>query len=688
VNSGKINPFKPEEKTKAKEESKKSDESIKDKVVKLIDLEGFKDFDFAKEVTISEVEKTEDENGYCICGKTSIPSLHLKDVKVFAKQHPSVYGYKVYMVGFFMTSDYGVTQLYSSPTGPTKDLLDMLKFADGALIYTSADVVLQMDSLPPAMKAEFGNILGDSGYKSMRLSEGRNLFGNIVLGDAGAGKHLKKLLPESEKRLLIQGRLSKNKDEIFLRGLLPPFRPSFFPKDCKQVEPSIEFTGKPSVAVKMTMGLTLPEKQEMAAKVSFEVPLGPKGAIQLALALDGTWKNPFNITGLNVGNLVVSGKITIPEMAPTFGLAGDFRIGQKIVRVAANIPVTINLSSIGLLGAINNLGTKDLLMLFKDMGGPIEKIPFPEDAIGLNDVNVSFSAKADPVLKIPEGVSVKGQLFIKSTEVAHIDAVVSKARGIIMTGSAKKLELGPLVISGDGKDKKAGTDDDGAIIDIVFPYSKDSHAYISGMAELFGISREIMVLMDRRGMGFSFTDKIFNSWKSKVEVKGEVSKAHPDFQVKVVVESDLAKDMKDAVDKVTRGKTPGFVKKIFKNMFYLRSAGFDGSLNKTIKGDIPSFWIEFAALGKKFDKKFSANLSKPAEAVKDLAKETAKTVISRIKDFVKEYLKAIKDFFVKLFGGKNGNIKDLIKKYKDKDKNRKDPKYSDLAEKYGKYFKN
>ncbi len=686
--TGKIIPFLPEEKTKNVQESKSADESIKDKTLKLIDLEGFKDFDFASEVTVTDVEKTEDENGLCITGKTKVPSMNfVDDVYFFAKRHPSVYGHCVYLVGFFIPEKWEAKGLYGSVSPAMDKFLSMLRFGNGVLIHTSADVVLQLDSLPERLKKEFVPVLENSGYKSFRLSKGRNLVGNLLLDTGGACTHLKKLLPDDEKKLLIQGRLSKKTDELFLRGLLPPFRPSFFPKDCKQVEPSIEFTGKPSVGVKMSMDVTLPENQPMTAKVSFEIPISEKGAIEIAMSLAGEWKEPFKIKGLIVGNLVLTGKITIPEMAPTFGLAGDFQFGTKIVRVAAAIPVTIHMSSIGLLGAINEIGTQDLLMLFQKMGGKAESLPFPSDLLGFKDVEVSFSAKGDPTLKIQEGVCVKGELYIKSGEIANIDAVVSKSRGVIIKGSAKKIKLGPLELTGDGPDRKSGTADDCAIVDIEFPYSKSAHAFISGKLKIFGISRELKVLIDRRGMGFSFTDKIFDSWKSSVQVQGGVDGKKPDFNVKVEIESNLAKDLEDAVDKITRGHTPGFVKKIFRNLFTLRRAGFEGDLAKTIDGKIPKFWFEFSALGKRFDLTLSLDLSGPKQAVENMAKEAAKKVLSRVGDFVKEYLKAILEFFKKLFGGKKGKIDSIINNYKRAAGGSKPaPNYRALANKFGEYY--
>ncbi len=670
--AGKIFPFLPEEKAKADQESKADDGAIKDKTVRLSDLEGFKDYDWAREVMITEVNKTEDSNGMALSGKASVPKFKVKDVKVFVKQHPSVYGYKVYIFGAFFPQ-HEIKSLYDKPSSAVQEFLNLLSLEKGVFMHSSADVVLQMDSLPDHIRKDFDELVAGTGYKSFRLVQGENLVGNLKLEAGNATKHLKKMLPDTSKNLLVQGRLAKDPSQIFLQANLPPFKPSFFPKDCKQVEPAIQFTGKPSVGVRLNLDVVLPEKQPMTAKITFEVPLKPEGAIQLAASLEGMWKDPFKIKGLTVGNLVLTGKITVPAMSPAFGLGGDFRFGEKIVRVAASIPLSVNLSSIGLLGAVNALGTKDLLALFQEMGGKIEKIPFPEDVIGFKDVEVSFSAQADPVLKIPEGVSVKGKLYLRSDEVAKIDAVVSKARGVVILGTVKKLDVGPLSLSGDGLDRKPNTADDGAVIDILCPYG-DSHAYLNGRASIFGVGRDLKILVDRRGLGFSDRFKIFKSWESTVEVQGSTSLKKPDFNAKVEIKSDLAADLEKAVDDVTGGHTPGFVKKIFSNLFALRRAGFEANLSDTVvKGAIPSFWIEFAILGRSFNWNLDINLSDVKAAVKNMANKVGERVDERVREFVREYLKAIANFFKRLFGRRKGKIDDIMAKYRDNQSSYRDP---------------
>ena len=676
LSGSKLAQFLPAELKKTQEESKSNDARIKDNTLRLSDIEGFSQFDFAKDVSISDVVKTEDQYGFCYSGKASV--FGLKNVKVFAKKHPTSYGYAVYVFGAFFDK-YELKSHYDSLAGDIKDLVTVLSFEGGALIHGSENVTMHVNSLPTNIRSEFTEILKNSQHQALNLIKGANIVGTLKLASSGSLSSLKKLLPDN-MALTVHGHLAIAAKDMYFNALIPAFSPKLFPKDCKQVEPVLEITGKPSVGVNMSMEVTLPKNQLMKAKVGFGVPLKASGTLELYAALEGIWSNAFNIDGFKLGNLVFTANMKfVPTFSPTFGFAGDFRMGDKIVRVAAEIPATANPAEASYLGSINSLGTRDLLNLLREMGGNIQTLPFDPDLIGVKDVQVSVSTTGVPRLGIPQGYCAKGRLFIQSGEVANIDAIVSKARGISILGFTNDLKLGPLAITGTDPKK-------GAKVDIQFPYT-GAYALIDGKASFFGISDAIQLKIDRRGMGFVHEKAFSDAWRAKMEIIGSVDARNPDFKAKYEVKSDIGKELNKLVVDVLGGKVPKFVTRIFNSLLVLRKAGFDGSLAQTIDGNIPDFYVDLGVMGKNFTKRTNLNISSPKEALKNLARNLAdNVVIQRVKEFVKEYLAAILEFFKKIFGGRKDKMDSLLARYRNAGSAAPRIDYSGEARKLAIYF--
>ncbi len=673
LEKGKIPPFQPGAKSKNGEQSKAADEALKEKKsVCLADLEGFKLFDFAKEVVITDCVKTEDDDGFCITGSAKLDRYGLgTPVKAFAKVHPSIQGDHAYIVGFFFTNPWKATSFYSKIPDKLKSFLPTMQLDKGGLLFTSEDTVLQVESVPENIRKDVAELLGNTGHQGIRLSPGLNVAGRLNLGLGDGFKHLNKLLGGGQVDIVAQAYFPQNPEDLFVRALLPAFGKGIFPNEMTPAESTLEINGRPALSVETSLGFKLPKDQPVTGRLRFEIPLGPQGSMSMVAAIDGVWKNAFGRRNLDIGNLVLTGKIEVPSMAPAFGLAGDFRFGKKVVRIAASIPVTINLASMGLRGSINALGTEDILALMKELGMNVKSLPFPADLMGLQDVAVSVAGAEDKNLEIPQGIYGRATLCIKSDKVAAAEMAVNDG-GVEVQGEAKSLNLGPLSFSpGVGPDGVKGTKDDAKIVDVSIPADGSvGHAFFSGKASLFGVGRDLTVWIDRRGMGFSDAFQLFNAFTSKVEVQGNVSPSNPEFQAKVEIKADLAGKLESEVDNLTGGHTPGFVKKIFRNIFNLRRAGFEGVLSRDLlEGAIPKFWIEFGVMGEAFNFTLDVNLKDQVGAVKRLAGKAKDYVVDKVKKFVSEYLKALADFFGRLFGGRGDKLKALLDRYKNASNN-------------------
>jgi hypothetical protein len=198
------------------------------------------------------------------------------------------------------------------------------------------------------------------------------------------------------------------------------------------------------------------------------------------------------------------------------------------------------------------------------------------------------------------------------------------------------------------------------MVNIQFPL-RGCKAEIDGKASLFGVSDELSMILDRRGMGFSYQKSLACFWRVKVESMGNFDAAHPDFKVKYEVSSDLSGALQDAVKDI--GHIPGFVLRIFNHFIVVRKAGFDGSLASTIHGDIPDFYINVGVMGKDYTERSHIQIPQPPDAVNSLAHTVYNTAKSRIKDFVRKFLDALKGAWTKKGRAK---LRNLINEYQNK----------------------
>ncbi|MFC1744729.1 tectonin domain-containing protein [Candidatus Riflebacteria bacterium] len=643
------------------------------KTIALSTLDGFKNLPFANVIKLKEAnvfKKVIESNAFIfISGKASL--FGLTDVKAVGSTNVGLDGSLAFSLGLIFEQPWSVASRYSNKLPAfVKPAFDILKLNQGAIILSTAEQELESENMPPELVGYFQPVFATKkGEKvdefTLELGQGVNIYTGLRLDSSGPLQNFKKILKSAPTQVLLHGLLTQNPQEMFLKAKIGAMMmPSFMPKNFKSVQPTLEITGQPSLGLEMALKVGLPPKEnqpvDFFTRVSGPLAPSPDAALNIAGGMEGMWENPFNITGLSVGDVTLKAKIVLSTMSPAFGMGGTIHLGSKEVSLAAVIPVSQNVSSAAFKGSINEIGFQDLILLAAAMDSFVKSDKLPIKNIGLRNVSVSIAAVADDDLGIDQGVTVKGDLDLVAKKLAFVNVNVSKESGIIAMGSVKNLKLGPLSLTGDGMDRKKGTKDDGAVVDIALNLL-DQHFFIHGKGKILGIVRELKVLVEKLGMGFKFTDKIFNLYQADVEVKGALDVSKPEFYVKAQLKTDFFGALENLVDRATAGHTPDVVKKAFDNVITVDRASFEGGLQQLMSGKTPKLEVALRALGKSKTVTLQYDFSNNAKSLAALVKKIADIVIKEMKEFALKVAKFAKEAAEKV-------AKVSVKAYKETEK--------------------
>jgi hypothetical protein len=624
-----------------------------DHVLILSEVKGFSAIPFADEVRISGCKVEEIEDNTYISGRVSL--FGLQEVDSFATTYLDRYGKVGYILGVKFDKEYKLSQAIKNLPSGLKILVDLLVFNRGSILYSTTDYIVDsnhlmkpmVDFLTPAFTPKDGS---PPDLFRMELDQGLNLFGALRL-DSGILDSVRSAFAYTPKELLVNGVIgtkifSGDLGALQIKGILATIPvPSWMPNACKSIQPIIELNGEPAVALSLTLKVGLPnnEKEPVDFQGKVVLPLGSNQTIEFVGCMNGTWEDPFGIEGLSIGDLVL--KVVLGD--PAFGLAGSFKIGDKEVLLSAKIPLGASAGGVGFRGTINELHLGDLVDLVGSMGGPVQTGDLPLDQIGFRDVDIAIAGKTDKDLGLMEGLTLKGKLDIIKKELGIVNIHVSKKLGITIQGSLKKLNLGPLELTGDGPDNKAGTEDDGPYVDAALTLSA-AHFYLGGKVELLGISHEVQVVVAKSGLSFEFTDKIWKLYQANVLVAGGLNFKDPKFRVKAQLRSDFFGALENSVDVLTRDHTPAWAKAAFRNMFQVEKAGFEADLVDLKAGKSPTLSLVVSVLGmrKSFDMDY--DFVDDSKSLAKLSEKCAKMVLEELKSLGEKLLQLAEDVAVKI----------------------------------------
>jgi len=605
----------------------------------LKDLKPFEQFSWANKVSIRDCKSKKEGNYEEYTGKATF--FGLKDEDIFIVSTKDVYGVKCFIAGITFNRAWTPEDYYD---GDKKDevvkFLKILRLNGGSLIVSSSNVVLQSAQIPESFK-NFIKPTYSTTYTedfSLKLQLGLNLLGRLSLNE-GSLKKTADTLKYPDKEVLLHGVLFPSMDKIKLRAYFKRINtPDWMPEATKTIQPYIEFTGKPALNMGVTLKVELdgaPKPLEFTGAIA--IPANVNDSIVLMGKVSGFWENAFKINGFDIGDLAFK----FAPQTNSFGVKGTVKVGTRVATIAGQSPLRPD--KWGIRGRINELNLDDLIIVAQKMGGNVrhEDIPLPE--IGLRDLELMVSSVDDQDLGLYEGVIVNGRLLFNGDDIATIKARTWKLLGkpcIEAKGQANPLDIGPLKLDG-------GKSDVGPSFDIGLSLASQ-HCKIAGRAELFGTGRELQIYFTKSKMLFEMTDKIFDAFQTTIKAEGSLNLKKPAIGVEASMKSDFMNKMVELTDKATKGKIPEVVIKHIKDSFEIKEAGFKGSLEDTMSGKVPGFWLKLKCLGKSYNITTIFNFKDAQKAAEDLAGDAGKRIIEKLEEFAKKIEEKVKEAVQKI----------------------------------------
>jgi len=326
----------------------------------------------------------------------------------------------------------------------------------------------------------------------MMMEKGSNIFGEVDLTQ-GVFAPLQKMLGKAmPKKLIASLILHPNPRHIRFQLAIPLEIKLSSRASMHQL--IFEISGEPSVALMVSLKF-FPSKKEppliFTARIEFELL-----CFAVSGTLQGKWKNPFGIPGLAVSDVAIEVSQPYAPLPPIgFGITGAIAIGDFLARAAVKIGPT----EIILLAEVSEWPLFCLPALLKAVGldlGPLDVLKAID--ISLHDVKFKFAPAGGQIgtIYFDPGISASGKLILNIPSIikAKLEAGFNLdwMSGFKLYAMMPKFNIGPLRITGKGKDRKWGTADDGPIFSITLSLLQQ-RIFISALAELCGSSAEIEI---------------------------------------------------------------------------------------------------------------------------------------------------------------------------------------------------
>jgi len=250
------------------------------------------------------------------------------------------------------------------------------------------------------------------------------------------------------------------------------------------------------------------------ARIEFAIPY-----FAVSGTLQGMWHKPFGIPGLMMSDVALEIQQPYAAVPPIgFGVAGTIGIGDLLAKAAVKISPLSTL----LLAEVNEWPLFMLPSFLKMVGlnlGPLDVIKAID--ISLHDVKFKFAPLGGQIgtLYFDPGISASGKLILNIPYV--IKAQLEAGFNLDWLGGFKlyalmpKFNIGPLKITGKGKDRKWNTADDGPIFSVVLSIM-EQRIFISALAELFNSSAEIEIDVGLLHVRFKMLMKLLGFLDAKI----------------------------------------------------------------------------------------------------------------------------------------------------------------------------
>jgi len=541
--------------------------------------------------------------------------------------------------------------------------LNMLKFSTTAITYAGEEHEWAFSELPDQIKDSFKEFSGsnslvfnfDKGENVWLVAEVKN---NTLLAAPFS------VINSAPPAVLFTAVFPQAKDESFkLRAkLLNAFDPKFLPpgKFLKLSMPSLEisfgdFQGI-SILADLTLALSKKLNLTLPAKIDFPLNCSPMSVgVSVSGLIPGTWKNPFGIKGLSIGNMSISGTFgKLPNLSLAgiinlgdyrFDLAGAFSFESPIALSALRCKLDRDLS-LGDLIKIHGLLMK---VAFPKVKIPeLPSINLPIDELKIRNPEFCISEVDVPALNIKQGITVKGILALGAVDLGGTDFWMLAEKGVRCKAWVKGFKIGGLGISGAGPDKKEFTGDDCPIVDLEYwpmtdaPYTLKQHCYISGRADILKAHMNFFLDVAKDRLKVDLTGDFGKTFNVHITGEGEHSLLKDLSKGgSLKCTGEIKSDFIGELEKLVLGKVSDntvvktAVKLVGDAILKIKSISFSASLDDLAKAKLPEVKAVCSAFGMSFTVSIPVNI--PDTAFKDKLKDLiAGKVISIAGDLIKD----------------------------------------------------
>lgn len=437
-----------------------------------------------------------------------------------------------------------------------------LTLSNVGLVITDQDVRESSDFLPEEDYDFYRQIYQADDFELV-LKPGINLISSIPVDKLDANHPLILItdaLGIEKGNILLQGTLGKSLTligapgagaadvikDLYLRAELPPMRPPNSPEWFRSGQLAVELTGDPSMRLvgEMVIRMDGEDLKFFLATTVARTSLSLSGGL---IADEDGWQQPFGIPWLVLNGVVLRLGITATGSIEP-GFAAKMVVGEKDIDVAIALAISpagvpTNFMAKGESEA--GFGLSDIVKLQQQMaaaraaaeqaaGGTVVEMPkldltaLPD--VAFKSVKLQFAPKAFPDLNVERGFAVKGRLWLpmaangQLTDFAGVDVNVGED-GFWARGDMGAFQLGPLRW-------------DDAKLDLTAT-REAQHFILKGGAELFGARQDIDVNINREGLNFKTSTRLFDLFTADIACESVFNLRNPSFRIDAVVQNDF-----------------------------------------------------------------------------------------------------------------------------------------------------
>ncbi|MGQ0636734.1 MAG: hypothetical protein ACT4QC_19155 [Planctomycetaceae bacterium] len=422
-----------------------------------------------------------------------------------------------------------------------------LQMATPRVIFSRQTVQVSSASMTEAVREFYREVYGGGDF-SLSVHDGVNLLTKVELrgellaaiqslgaklnGLVLEGVVLKNFDPATFREARAQGRLlSAATKDAELRAKLTQGTLTGVPEGFLVEDLALLVTGQPTagVAFKMLVGAGK-DQRRFECRGMFQgsqTPTNGKSGFSISARTDdpAPWRNALGIQGLELHSANLELKSETGGSAPPrmlVGVQADLKLASKLVGVAGGVTTRKGVPSVFLRGSINSLTRDDLVAMANDLaiasqGGVDARVvgtALPD--FDLRDVTILYApAGGSEELGVPNGVGIKGQLYLFDKRAAEVDALVdvsSRRPRTSVKALVGEFQVGPITLY----ETK---------LDLLLAASTESHFRASGGCDLLGNRVNALADLNAKRSEVTMAGRIANVFDADVTCTSSLENA-------------------------------------------------------------------------------------------------------------------------------------------------------------------